>query len=138
MPALRCDNPEMSQTANSGPPLAERVRQAFAAHDLHAFGAILSDDVTWGDVDTPEGCRNRRDVLATFARVLDQGVDGRITELETGSAGILCGLAVTWPAGDPRADVKGIFHVYMVRGGQIYQIRRYDDRASAAEAAGVS
>jgi len=40
----------MVQTAGNDLPLAEKVRQAFAAHDMQAFGALLSDDVTWGDL----------------------------------------------------------------------------------------
>jgi len=35
----------------------------------------------------------------------------------------------------PRDHV--LFHVYLVRDGRIAEIRRYDDRPSAAEAAGV-
>jgi ketosteroid isomerase-like protein len=127
----------MKQSVDDDLPLAEKVREAFMAHDLKAFGALLSDDVTWGDVDTPRGCRNRSDVLATFGRVLDNGVDGRITELYTGTAGILCGVGVDWPDDDICAGDNELFHVYMVRNGRIYQIRRYDDRDSAAKAAGI-
>jgi hypothetical protein len=95
--------------------------------------------VTWGDVGHPRGCRNRSDVLATFGQLLNTGVDGRITELKTGTAGILCGLTVEWPEGDPRAaDSSSLFQVYMVWDGQIYQIRRFDDREFAAEAAGLT
>lgn len=129
----------MTQTVGSDLPLAEKVRQALTAHDLDAFGSLLSDDVTWGDVGHPRGCRNRSDVLATFGQLLNKGVDGRITELKTGTAGILCGLTVEWPEGDPRAsDSSSLFHVYMVRDGQIYQIRRFDDREFAAETAGLT
>ena len=134
-----CDNLGMTQTVGSDLPLAEKVRRALVSHDLQAFGALLSDDVTWGDVGHPRGCRNRSDVLATFGQLLDKGVDGRITELEAGTAGILCGLTVDWAEGDPRAsDSSILFHVYIVRDCQICQIRRYDDRDSAARAAGVS
>jgi len=121
----------MTQTVGSDLPLAEKVRQALTAHDLDAFGALLSDDVTWGDVGHPRGCRNRSDVLATFGQLLNKGVDGRITELKTGTTGILCGLGVAWPEGDPRETETSLFH------DRIYQIRRYDERESAAEAAGV-
>ncbi|TAN27492.1 MAG: nuclear transport factor 2 family protein [Actinomycetota bacterium] len=137
MNLLKCENHKMTQIPRDNRPLAEQVREAFAARDLQAFGALLSDDVTWGDVDMPRGCRNRTEVLTTLNSLLDKQVDGRITELETGEAGILCGLAVEWPKDDPRAGDTELFHVYMVRDGKIYQIRRYDDRDSAAAAVGI-
>lgn len=118
-------------------PLAERVRHALSTRDLDAFGALLSDDVTWGDVQHPRGCRNRRDVLATFERVMDAGVTGDITELSTGARGILVGLEVHWPVGSPREDETSLFHVYLVVDDQIVAIHRYDDRPSAADAAGI-
>lgn len=64
-------------------------------------------------------------------------MDGHITELATGPSGILCGLTVDWPDGDPRSTDTSLFHMYIVRDGQICEIRRYDDRGSAAEAAGL-
>jgi ketosteroid isomerase-like protein len=127
----------MIETTNNVESLAEKVRQSLTTHDLDAFGALLTDDVSWGDVGHPRGCRNRSDVLATFGQLLNKGVDGHITELETGPSGILCGLTVDWPDGDPRSADTSLFHVYIVRDGQICEIRRYDDRDSAAEAAGL-
>jgi ketosteroid isomerase-like protein len=128
----------MPQTASDDRSLADQVRRAFNTHDLDTFGALLSHDVRWGDADHPRGCRNRSDVLATFARLLDSGVDGSITELVTGTDGILCALRVEWPTDDPRAWDRSLYHVYLVRDGRICEIQRYDDRASAAGAAGVS
>lgn len=64
---------------------------------------------------------------------------GRITELKTGTAGILCGLTVEWTEGDSRAeDSLSLFCVYVVRKGQIYQIRRFGDREFVAEAASIT
>ena len=132
------DNLAMAPVDGEVLTLAEQVRDALASHDLEAFGALLSDDVTWGDSGHPRGCRNRADVLATFARLLDKGVDGHVTEIETGAVGILCGLTVEWPDGDPRELDRSLYQVYLVRDGRIVEIRRYDDRDSAAEAAGVT
>ncbi|NNN21793.1 MAG: hypothetical protein HKL80_07325 [Acidimicrobiales bacterium] len=75
--------------------------------------------------------------MATFEKILDKGVDGVVTEMETGTNGILCGLSVTWPNGSPNEEDANLFHVYMVRDNQIFRIRRYDDWISAAEAAGL-
>ncbi len=118
-------------------PLSERVRGALATRDLEAFAALLSEDVTWGDVTHPRGCRNRRDVLATFERVMDAGATGNVTELVTGSRGILVALDVHWPEGSPRGDETRLFHVYVVADDTIVSIERHDDRVSAALAAGV-
>jgi len=114
----------MTQTVGSDRPRVEKVRQAFTAHDLPAFGAHLSDDVTRGNVNTPRGCRNRSDVLITFAQALDKRVDGCITEMETGTAGIVSGLGVARPEGDPRETETSLFYDWLVRNGRIFQIRR--------------
>jgi hypothetical protein len=77
----------VAKTVGDHNPLADRVRKAFATRDLEAFGVLLTDDVRWGDVDHPRGCRNRSDVLATFSRLMTSGVEGAITELVTGTEG---------------------------------------------------
>lgn len=118
--------------------LLDQVREALAARDLDAFGALLTDDVRWGDENHPRGCRNRADVLKTFSRGLSESLDGSASELERGSNGILCRLSVTWPEDHPRADDVDVFHVYLVRDEHIYQILRFFDRDSAASAAGLN
>ncbi len=117
--------------------LAERVRAALCDRDLQAFGALLSDEVRWGSDGHPRACRNRTDVLATFSRLMNEGAEGEITEVATGTNGILCRLAVTWPTPSDHPEDRDIFHVYLVATGKIVEIRRYDDRASAAEVAGI-
>jgi ketosteroid isomerase-like protein len=66
-----------------------------------------------------------------------QGVEADITELSTGANGVIVGLDVRGPRGSLVAN-RVLFHVYLVRDGQIMEIRRYDDRHSAALAAGLS
>jgi hypothetical protein len=78
---------------------ADQVRAPFASRDLKAFGASLSDDVQWGDEKHPRGCRNRSEVLATFANALSAGLDGTVSELESGAKGILWRFSVTRPEG---------------------------------------
>ena len=118
--------------------LAQQVRSALETRDLDGFGALLSDDVRWGDDDQPRSCRNRSEVMATFGALMDRGVQGQITELATGRNGILCGLAVAWPTAEEHPDDRNLFHVYLVRDGRIAEIQRYDDRKSAAVAAGIA
>jgi SnoaL-like domain len=119
-------------------PLADRVRQALEGHDLDALGALLSDDVRWGDDDHPRRCRGPAEVVATFSRLLSQGVDAAITEMTTGSSGILCHLSVTFPEGVRGPGDHDLFQVYVVEGDRITEIRRYNDRRSALAAAGLS
>ncbi len=129
----------MAKVADAHSSLPERLRAAYLTRDLEALGALLADDVHWGDDDLPRRCRNRSEVLATFARGMDAGADAEITELLEGTNGILCGLVVRWPdAGQRPGDGRLLYHVYLTRDERIAEIRRYDDRASAAEAAGVT
>ena len=116
--------------------LALRVRASFESRDLVAFGELLSDDVRWGDDHHPRGCRNRAQVIATFQNALANGLDGTINELVVGTNAILCGLNVSWPTGAPRS-AESIYHVYLIRDNLIAAIQRFDDRASAATAAGI-
>lgn len=112
-----------------------RLRRAFADQDLVALGALLTDDVRWGDDDHPRKCRSRNDVVATFSRLLGEGVGGEITSLEEGPDAVLCELRVTWPNEADRRRGQRIFHVYQLKDGRICEIRRFDDRRSAREAA---
>jgi hypothetical protein len=118
-------------------PLASRLRRALTARDLEAFGALLSDDVSWGDDDHPRKCRNRADVLATVSRALLTGVDGTLVELASGKKGIFCQYNVSRAPEDLRPGDRKLFHVYLAKDDHIYLIQSFDDRASAAKAAGL-
>jgi ketosteroid isomerase-like protein len=117
--------------------LVDQVRDALNSRDLEAFGALLTDDVRWGDEKHPRSCKNRADVLRTFARGMSEGMDGTVSELGSGSDGILCRLSMSWPEGHPRSENVDVFHVYLVRDERIFQILRFFDRDSAARAAGL-
>lgn len=120
------------------PDLADRIRAAYQGADLDALGALLAEDARWGDDDHPNRCRSRADVLRTFRQWLDGGVTAEVTGVSSGSRGVLCCLHVTWT--DPSDLHRGgdFIHVFIVRSGQIAEIRRYDDLASAAEAIGTA
>ena len=117
--------------------ISDELRRAFEDRDLDRLGALFTDDVRWGDDNHPRTCRNRADVVATFARLMAAGVTGRVTDAREGPDGVLCHLSVDWP--DPgHQDDRSLFHVYALRDGRICEIRRFDDRASAEEAAGLA
>ncbi len=114
--------------------IAVRIRAAFETHDLDAFGALLADDARWGDDDHPRRCRSRADVLATFSRLMAEGVDADVTEVTAGRDGVVCALRLHWPDAADRRRGTRIFHSYVVREGLITEIQRHDDRRSALEA----
>ena len=128
----------MPGTVHNPHDLTDKVRTALETRDLDAFGALLSYDVRWGDDDHPRRCRSRSDVLATFRRLMDDGVEADITELVAGTNGLLCGLAVKWPTPGDHPSERTLFHVYLVRDHHIVEIQPYDDRESAAVAAGIA
>jgi len=117
--------------------VTEQIRAAFETKDLTLLAPLLAEDVRWGDGDQPRACRNRQQVLDTFGGLLGSGVEGEITELAQGDHGILCALTVHWPEGMDRPRHGQLWQVYLLRAGLIAEIRRFDDRPNAAEAAGL-
>jgi ketosteroid isomerase-like protein len=114
-------------------PVMTRLRSAFETRDLDALAPLLADDVRWGDDDDhPRTCRNAQQVVSTFARAMDDA-EATITEMVEGTNGILCGLDVHWRDG---RQVE-LFQVFLLRDGRVAEIRGYDDRRSAAQAAGL-
>lgn len=91
-----------------------------------------------GDDDHLRRCRSRSDLLATFWRLMDEGVHADITELVAGTNSLLIGLAVRWPTPGDHPSERTLFHVYPVSDGHIVEIQPYDDREPAATAAGVA
>jgi hypothetical protein len=72
-------------------------------------------------------------VVATFARLLGEGVDGRVTEAIVGTDGVAVRLHVEWPnPGDGRES--DFFQAYVVHDAQVTEIQRHDDRRSAIRA----
>jgi len=102
--------------------IAAEIQAAFASKDLARFGVLLADDARWGN-----------DVIATFERLLGEGVEGAVIDTTTGPGGVMCQLRVDWPDPTDRSRGGVLYHAYLVRDGRITEIRRYDDRASATE-----
>jgi hypothetical protein len=110
--------------------LATALGVAFAAKDLQLFGALLAADARWGDDDNPNCCRTRDDVVATFGRLLVEGVEGTVTETHVGPRGVALHLRVDWPEPGEgrRAD---LWQSYLVANGRIVEIQGHDDGRSA-------
>ncbi len=113
--------------------IADQISTAFATNNLDMLGRLLADNARWGDDDHPNKCRSRSDVIATFDRLLGEGVDGEVTETITGPNGIAVLLHVRWP--NPGED-RGVnfYQSYLVRDGLVTEIQRHDDRHSAIDA----
>ncbi len=114
--------------------MAAQLRGAFESQDLTKLGALLAEDARWGDDDAPNKCRSRTEVVATFQRLIGEGVAGEVADLRTGPAGILCHLRIHWPDPASRPGSDEVFHLYRVHGGQIIEIQPYDDREAAETA----
>jgi hypothetical protein len=127
----------MTSVDAAQPSLANRLRSALTSRDIGALGALLSDDVQWGDNDNPRACHNRADVMATLTRALLTGADGTLVDLQTGKKGIFCQFDVTRSRGDLQPGHRSVFHVYLVKNDHIYLIRSFEDRTSAAKSAGI-
>lgn len=113
--------------------MGESIRAAYERADLEAFGALLADDVTWGE-NHPNQCTSRADVLRTFSGWVGAGVTATVTAIETGPGGVACQLHVAWVDPNDKKRGQDFWHVLLVRDGQINEIRRHDD-ARAARAA---
>jgi hypothetical protein len=116
--------------------LAEKITAAYSTVDLAGFGALLADDVRWGDDGYPRACRNREDVMRTFGEFASSGVRADVVEVHTGPRGVACRLHVNWPERSDRGRGVDFFHVFMLRQGLVGEIRRYDDADSARAAIG--
>jgi ketosteroid isomerase-like protein len=114
---------------------ADRLQAALQQADPNLLAPLLAEDVTWGEVGTPQACSNRAEVLANLRRLQAAGIGVDVLEVAQGRHGVLCGLDVHWPA---PLGVQRRYQVYRLRDGQVFVIEGYEDRPSAAEAAGLT
>jgi hypothetical protein len=117
--------------------IAAQLRDAFERHDLALFGALLADDVQWGEQGRLEHCRGRSDVLATFGRLVGHGVDTKVEDIIVGRIGIVAIMQARWADSRDTRNETALYHSYHVHGGLIIGIRRYDDRNAALDAIGA-
>ena len=115
--------------------VAAQIQSAFATKELDALGRLLAPDARWGDDDHLNKCRSRSDVVATFDRLLAEGVDGSVTEAVIGSNGVAVLLHFQWPNPGEGRGVN-FYQSYIVSHGVVTEIQRHDDRRSAVAALG--
>jgi ketosteroid isomerase-like protein len=121
--------------------LTGRVRYALESGDLDAIRDLLDPGARWGAPEGPQDgdCHNRDQILAWWGRARAAGARAVVTELTAGPGTLLVGLEVTRP---PVAGGEGgteeRWQVLRVQGDRITDIRGYDDRAAAADRAGLS
>ena len=120
--------------------LTERVRFALESGDLDAIGELLDPGARWGAPEGPSDadCHNRDQVIAWWAGARAAGAQAVVTEVTARAGTLLVGLDVT---GTPAAREAGgaiqRWQVLTVRGDRITDIRGFDNRAAAADRAGV-
>lgn len=115
--------------------LEDRLRGCLTDRDLAGFGALLADNVRWGDDTHPRRCRGRAQVVARFAELMSGGVTADVLGTATGPAGVMCRMRVHWPQPEDRRRGQEFFHVYLVDAeGRVNELRRYNDERSAREA----
>jgi RimJ/RimL family protein N-acetyltransferase/ketosteroid isomerase-like protein len=114
--------------------VAQRVKAAFEAADLSAFGELLDPGVQWGAPGAPSPvCTDREQVLAWYRRGREAGIRARVCEVTVHGDRVLVGLRLTGrrAAGDPRAGAER-WQVLTVRGGRVTGITGFGDRGEAA------
>ena len=113
--------------------LGAALRAALAARDPEALRPLLAPGVTWGDPGTPGACAGPDEVIATMRGALARGVEATLGEAVAGRDAVLVEVTVAFPGEGEWPLVQ----VYDVTDGLVTRIRRFDDLASAREAAGV-
>jgi ketosteroid isomerase-like protein len=117
--------------------LLASIRAAWESADLDAVTALLAPDVTWGAPGDPiPTCQNREQVLSWYERSFSRGVRGSVVDVAWVGERVVVGLLVT---GTENAEAYGgqveRWQVLAIRDGLIRDIRGYEDRASAVDAA---
>jgi SnoaL-like domain len=113
--------------------IAGQLRSAFVNKDLATLARLLAEDARWGDDDHPNKCRSRSDVIATFDRLLGEGVEGEVVDTVVGPNGVAVLLHVQWPNPGEGRGVN-FYQAYLVHDGLVTEIQRHDDRRSAVAA----
>ena len=113
--------------------IAQRISDALNARDMTAFRSLIAEDARWGEGDLTDErtCRSRDEIIATYKRLLDQGVSGTVVETMTGPAGVACHVEIDWPDNAPNRRDSTLYQVFLVRDGLVTRIQGMDDRALA-------
>ena len=100
---------------------------------MTAFRSLIADGAKWGDggPDDERTCHNRNEIIATYKRLLADGVRGTVTETATGPRGVVCTLDVEWPDGSPNRRGPTLYQAFFVANGLVTRIVGHDDRDRA-------
>jgi hypothetical protein len=109
--------------------MAAQIRDALNARDMAALRVLVAEDAQWGDggPDDTRACHNRNEIIATYKRLLDQGVRGTVTETTTGPAGVACRVELDWPDSTPNPRGPTLYQAYLVTDGLITCIEGHED-----------
>ena len=115
--------------------LAARIRIAMNGRDMDAFRSLIAEDARWGeDPNALETCHSRNDIIATYKRLLAEGVRGTVTETMVGPRGVACHLEVEWPGPEHRGRGASFYQVFLVQEGVVTEIEGHDDETLALAA----
>jgi hypothetical protein len=113
--------------------IVEPIRLALEAADVDRFGDLLSPTVTWGPPGsaTPP-CQNRQQVLRWYKAGRAAGIRAQVHELTVSGDRVLVGLVLPLDGVDQER-----WQVLTIDAQGVCDIRGYEERAEAAEAAGL-
>lgn len=109
--------------------MAAQIRIALNARDMTALGSLVAEGAQWGEggPDDQRTCHNRNEIIATYTRLLANGVSGTVTETTVGPGGVVCCLEVEWPESGPNQRGATIYQAFFVTDGLITRIVGHDD-----------
>jgi RimJ/RimL family protein N-acetyltransferase/ketosteroid isomerase-like protein len=123
----------MPEHAEPAARVAQRVKAAFEAADLSAFGELLDAGVQWGAPGAPSPvCTGREQVLAWYRHGRDAGIRARVSEVTVHGDRVLVGLRMTGNRARGHRTAAERWQVLTVRGGRVTGITGFDDRREAA------
>jgi hypothetical protein len=98
-----------------------RIREALNTRNMDAFRALIAEDAQWGEggPDDMRACHSRSDIIATYKRLLTQGVHGTVIETTTGPGGVSCLIEIVWPDDAPNRRGPTLYQVFLVTEGLI-------------------
>jgi hypothetical protein len=116
--------------------MAARIRIALNARDMTAFRSLIGEGAQWGEggPDDERTCHNRNEIIATYKRLLAEGVRGTVTETTTGPGGVVCSLEVEWPDRSPNRRGPTIYQAFLVTNGFVTRIQGHDNHQHAIAA----